>query len=36
MSRNKKGGDIILYPHQKEVLQQTQNHNKVAYYLDMG
>lgn len=27
---------IKLYPHQKEVLQQTQNYNKVAYYLDMG
>ena len=25
-----------LYPHQKQVLQQTQNYNKVAYYLDMG
>lgn len=27
---------IKLYSHQKEVLQQTQNYNKVAYYLDMG
>lgn len=25
-----------LYKHQEEVLQQTENHNKVAYYLDMG
>ena len=25
-----------LYPHQQEVLKQTENLNKVAYYLDMG
>ena len=25
-----------LYKHQEEVLQQTKDHNKVAYYLDMG
>lgn len=31
------GGDIIeLYPHQKEVLQQTEQKNRVAYFLDMG
>lgn len=27
---------IKLYEHQKEVLQQTKDFNKVAYYLDMG
>lgn len=27
---------ITLYPHQKEVLEETKNYNKVAYYLDMG
>ena len=27
---------MSLYKHQKEVLQQTESHNKVAYYLDMG
>lgn len=27
---------MTLYQHQKDVLQQTQNYNKVAYYLDMG
>lgn len=27
---------IKLYKHQKEVLQQTEHHNKCAYYLDMG
>lgn len=37
MSHVENRGDIIeLYPHQKEVLQQTQQYNKVAYYLDMG
>ena len=25
-----------LYPHQQEVLKQTNGLNKVAYYLDMG
>lgn len=25
-----------LYKHQEKVLQQTEDHNKVAYYLDMG
>lgn len=25
-----------LFPHQTEVLKQTENQNKVAYYLDMG
>lgn len=25
-----------LYKHQEDVLQQTKDHNKVAYYLDMG
>ena len=27
---------IKLYPHQQEVLKQTETQNKVAYYLDMG
>lgn len=27
---------MSLYKHQKEVLQQTEAHNRVAYYLDMG
>ena len=27
---------VNLYPHQKDVLEQTQDKNKVAYYLDMG
>lgn len=27
---------MSLYKHQQEVLQQTKDHNKVAYYLDMG
>lgn len=27
---------MSLYPHQKDVLQQTDKYNKVAYYLDMG
>ena len=27
---------IKLYPHQKDVLEQTTQFNKVAYYLDMG
>lgn len=27
---------IKLYQHQKDVLQQTEYHNKCAYYLDMG
>lgn len=27
---------LNLYPHQKEVLEETKNHNRVAYYLDMG
>lgn len=27
---------IDLYQHQKDVLEQTKNHNRVAYYLDMG
>ena len=27
---------IKLYPHQQEVLKQTNGLNKVAYYLDMG
>lgn len=27
---------ITLYPHQKDVLEQTQDKNRVAYYLDMG
>lgn len=27
---------MSLYPHQKEVLQQTEKYNCVAYYLDMG
>lgn len=27
---------MSLYKHQQEVLQQTESHNKVAYYLDMG
>lgn len=27
---------ITLLPHQEEVLKQTENLNKVAYYLDMG
>lgn len=25
-----------LFPHQQEVLKQTENKNRVAYYLDMG
>ena len=25
-----------LYPHQQQVLNDTANKNKVAYYLDMG
>lgn len=25
-----------LFPHQADVLEQTKNHNRVAYYLDMG
>lgn len=28
--------NIKLYPHQIEVLDQTKNCNRVAYYLDMG
>lgn len=27
---------MSLYKHQKEVLQQTEQKNRVAYYLDMG
>lgn len=27
---------ISLYPHQQKALEQTEDHNKVAYYLDMG
>lgn len=27
---------MSLYQHQKDVLQQTEKYNKVAYYLDMG
>lgn len=27
---------VNLYPHQSEALELTANHNKVAYYLDMG
>jgi SNF2 family DNA or RNA helicase len=27
---------IILYPHQRQALAQTQNINRVAYYLDLG
>lgn len=27
---------MTLYQHQKDVLQQTEKYNKVAYYLDMG
>lgn len=27
---------MTLYQHQKDVLQQTEQYNKVAYYLDMG
>ena len=27
---------IQLYPHQQDVLEQTKDKNKVAYYLDMG
>lgn len=31
------GGDLMkLYPHQQEVLKQTENLNRVAYYMDMG
>lgn len=26
---------VTLYPHQQDVLNQTQNRNRVAYYLDM-
>lgn len=26
---------VKMYPHQIETLKQTQNMNKVAYYLDM-
>ena len=25
-----------LFPHQQEVLKQTEDKNRVAYYLDMG
>ena len=25
-----------LYPHQIEALEQTKEHNRVAYYYDMG
>ena len=27
---------INLFPHQEEVLEQTKDFNRVAYYLDMG
>ena len=27
---------LKLYPHQQKVLAETQEQNKVAYYLDMG
>lgn len=27
---------ITLYPHQRDALNDTENNNKVAYYLDMG
>lgn len=27
---------VTLYPHQEQVLQQTESRNRVAYYLDMG
>ena len=31
------GGDKMkLFPHQQEVLKQTEDKNRVAYYLDMG
>lgn len=26
---------VILYPHQKQVLETTKDFNRVAYYLDM-
>jgi hypothetical protein len=32
----KEGGHMKLFPHQNEVLKQTENRNKVAYFLDMG
>ena len=28
--------DITLYPHQEQVLKDTEGHDRVAYYLDMG
>lgn len=27
---------IKLYPHQKRVLEETKNHNRVGFFLDMG
>lgn len=27
---------LTLMPHQIDVLKQTENRNRVAYYLDMG
>lgn len=27
---------INLYPHQELALEQTKDHNRVAYYMDMG
>ncbi len=30
------GVNVELYAHQKQVLEQTKNFNKVGYYLDMG
>ena len=36
-SSDYKGGDNMkLFPHQQEVLKQTEDINRVAYYLDMG
>lgn len=29
-------GDLNFYPHQNQALEQTEQRNKVAYYLDMG
>lgn len=28
--------EVKLLPHQQQVMEQTKDHNKVAYYLDMG
>ena len=36
MKRYSGGDNMKLFPHQIDVLKQTEDKNRVAYYLDMG